>query len=101
MLILVIQAVVVIINSVCYPSGLENGAGRNDRSSDITADLFRTLDTDIAEYMVPFCMQAYEEGYEETYIPTFWEKYKSFIFIFGIGFVFMCLYYYRKHMLYK
>ena len=37
------------------------------------------MDQDEAEYMIPYLLKAYEMGYEDTYVPAFWEKYKWYI----------------------
>ncbi|WP_342537955.1 hypothetical protein MKY15_15695 [Sporosarcina sp. FSL K6-1540] len=40
------------------------------------------IDSERAEYMIPYVLVAYKEGFKDTYIPpapTFWEKYGGYI----------------------
>lgn len=44
------------------------------------------IDSDKGEYMIPYLLMAYQEGFEDTYIPpTFWEKYGNHIIKLCIG----------------
>ncbi|WP_064091536.1 YHYH domain-containing protein [Rossellomorea aquimaris] len=75
--------------NVCYPLGRKDGPQRIDHSNELEQKINKKYDSDNAEYLVPFCLDAYEQGYEETYIPTFWEKY-YWIFILA-SFVSICI----------
>ena len=50
-----------------------------NRISEITDNLYNDMDSDVAEYMVPYARKAYEMGYDDTYVPTFWEQYGWYI----------------------
>lgn len=62
-----------------YPIGLEDGPTRNDQTNDIESFIWSNFDSDQAEYMAPYALEAYKMGYEETYVPTFREKYLWYI----------------------
>lgn len=64
---------------VFYPGGLEDGVIKNDQTDKITEFIHQKLDVDEAEYMIPYALEAYRIGYEETYVPSFWEKYNWYI----------------------
>jgi hypothetical protein len=57
-----------------YPLGRKNGPERNNQSYKIKEHILNKFDSDQSEYMVPYALKAYNEGYGETYVPTFWES---------------------------
>lgn len=73
-----------------YPLGQEDGKEGNDFSKDISQYLFENNDIDVFEYKSRFALEAYKMGYEETYVPTFWEKYKLIILILS-GVAILCV----------
>jgi hypothetical protein len=62
-----------------YPIGQKDGKKGTNRISKISERLYNDLDSDIAEYMVPYAKKAYKMGFDDTYVPTFWEKYGWYI----------------------
>nr|WP_276541815.1 YHYH domain-containing protein [Bacillus infantis] len=62
-----------------FPHGQEDGLLKNDQSEDIEQWLNENLDSDVAEYIVPYALEAYQDGYKSTYVPTFWEKNKWYV----------------------
>jgi hypothetical protein len=62
-----------------YPIGQKDGKKGTNRISEISENLYNELDTDVAEYMVPYAKKAYKTGFDDTYVPTFWEKYGWYI----------------------
>lgn len=64
---------------IYFPIGQEDGLIGYDDTSGILEYLTDELDADQFEYILGYAMEAYKAGYEDTYIPTFWEKYKFYI----------------------
>lgn len=77
---------------IAFPIGQEDGRLGENEYKEYESTLWErvregTIDTDQAEYMIPYLLRAYKEGYEDTYIPTFWEKYKYYMIgLFGLSF---------------
>lgn len=58
-----------------FPLGQKDGLDRFDDTTGLAGYLRGKLDSDQAEYMIPFAIEAYKAGYKDTYVPTFWGKY--------------------------
>lgn len=73
---------------IAFSSGQEAGRLENVNGYEEYEDALRErvrigeIDSDEAEYMIPYVLMAYQEGFEDTYVPpppTFWEKYGYYI----------------------
>jgi len=69
---------------IAFPSGQEAGrlgqVNGYEEYENVLRERVRTgeVDPDEAEYMIPYVLMAYQEGFEDTYVPpTFWEKYEN------------------------
>ncbi len=62
-----------------FPFGQKDGLTGTDSTEKIRGWLYSNFDSDQAEYIVPYAFEAYNAGYEDTYVPTlrekFWDKY--------------------------
>lgn len=63
---------------IAFPLGQEDGTLRENRYDEFKGILYErvsngNIDTDEAEYMIPYLLTAYKEGFEDTYEPTFLE----------------------------
>ncbi|MBN8199189.1 YHYH domain-containing protein [Cytobacillus pseudoceanisediminis] len=75
---------------IAYPSGQEDGRIGENQYKEYEEVLHKRvlneeIDSDQAEYMIPYLLKAYKQGYEDTYIPSFWEKYKLHLGLMGIS----------------
>jgi hypothetical protein len=74
----------------CYPLGVEDAQERREKR-DILSELSGKVKADEG-YLSIYCFQYYTEGYNDTYVPTFWEKYgfivKVVLVLLLIGFFF-------------
>lgn len=96
-----------------FPLGQEDGLTGTDQTEEIRVWIYNKLDSDQSEYIVPYALQAYKAGYEDTYVPTFWDKYGKTIsvvlIVLGLfvgwmllGFILIGLkYFLEKLLLYK
>jgi hypothetical protein len=82
-------------NDSCYPKGKEDALQGQDRSNEIQEKLTGKMDIDVAEYMIPYCIDAYEKGFVDNYIPTFTEKYGLYI---GGGSTWLMIVFYIKYI---
>ncbi|WP_028390663.1 YHYH domain-containing protein [Bacillus cihuensis] len=62
-----------------FPIGQEDGRkgeNRYEEYEDILHNRVLTgeIDDEKADYLIPYTLKAYKMGYEDTYVPTFWEK---------------------------
>lgn len=68
---------------IAFPIGEEDGRNKNTDGfgeySDILWGRYKNgeIDSDVAEYMIPYALEAYKAGFDSTYVPTFWEKYRD------------------------
>jgi hypothetical protein len=71
---------------IAFPSGQEDGRlGKENGYEEYENALWERvqtgeIDPEEAEYMIPYVLMAYQEGFKDTYVPpTFWEKYENHI----------------------
>ena len=67
---------------LCFPKGEQDGfVGKKD--DEFLSDVLGKLDVDQL-YFYDYCSSAYDQGYESTNVPTFWERYGIYVAIGGI-----------------
>ena len=63
-----------------FPFGQKDGLTGTDQTEEIRGYMYNNIDSDQAEYRVPYALRAYKAGYENTFVPpTFREKYGWYI----------------------